>query len=95
MQITDELVAYLEGLGKIELSEEERISTKKDLQDILSYINILNELDTKDVEPMSHSFPVTNVFHEDVVENINNREVLLSNAPAQKDGYFKVHKTVE
>ena len=95
MQITDELVTYLEALGRIELSEAERISTKKDLQDILSYIDTLNELDTTNVAPLSHSFPVSNVFHEDVVENGNERETILSNAPAQKDGCFKVHKTVE
>ncbi len=95
MQIGSELVSYLEALGRIELSADERAKCEKDLQDILSYIDTLNELDTANVEPLSHSFPVTNVFHEDNVKSSADRELLLSNAPHQKDGCFKVPKTVE
>lgn len=95
MQISNELIAYLETLGRIELSDEEKTNAKKHLQDILSFMNTLNEVDTNNIEPLSHSFPVFNVFHDDVVENGNNREKILSNAPAQKDGCFKVFKTVE
>ena len=54
MEITNELVNYLEKLGRIELDDEQKIKTKKDLQDILSYIDTLNELDTDNVEPLSH-----------------------------------------
>lgn len=95
MQIGSELVSYLEALGRIELSDAERAKCEKDLQDILSYIDTLNELDTTDVEPLSHSFPVTNVFHDDEVKASTDRELLLSNAPHKKDGCFKVPKTVE
>lgn len=95
MLITDELVLYLEKLGRIELDEQQRIKTKKDLQDILSYIDTLNELDTENVEPLSHSFPVCNVFHKDVVENGDMRSEILKNAPDSSDGCFKVHRTVE
>ena len=54
----------------------------------------LNELDTTGVEPMSHVFPVNNVFREDVVTNGDGSKETLSNAPAQKDGGFKVPKTI-
>ena len=64
----------------------------KTLQD---YIDKLNELDTSQAEPMSHVFPVNNVFREDVVTNGNEREKILKNAPEQKAGAFKVPKTVE
>lgn len=95
MQITDELVVYLEKLGRIKLDDEQKIKTKKDLQDILSYIDTLNELDTDSVEPLSHSFPIENVFHEDIVENGNMREEVLKNAPNEQDGCFKVHRTFD
>lgn len=95
MVITDELVTYLEKLGRIELDEEQRIKTKKDLQDILSYIDTLNELDTDNIEPLSHSFPVFNVFAEDEVKNADMRSDILKNAPESQDGCFKVHRTVE
>ena len=95
MKIDNNLITYLESLGRIELTEEEREKCGKNLTDILSYMDTLNELDTAGVEPLSHSFPVTNVFREDVVAASANRELLLSNAPRQKDGCFKVPKTVE
>ena len=62
---------------------------------MLEYIDKLNELDTDGVEPMSHVFPVNNVFREDIVINGDDREEILKNAPERKDGAFVVPKTVE
>ena len=56
---------------------------------------MLNQLDTEGVEPMSHVFPVHNVFREDVVTNGDDRENMLANAPEQRDGAFVVPRTVE
>ena len=61
---------------------------------MLVYIDTLNELDTEGIEPMSHVFPVNNVFREDVVTNGDNREKTLANAPLRKDDTFKVPKTI-
>jgi len=52
-------------------------------------------LDTTDVEPMSHVFPMQNVFREDVVTNGDTREAILKNAPQEKDGMFVVPKTFD
>lgn len=60
---------------------------------MLDYIDKLDELDTEGVEPMSHVFPVQNVFREDIIENSDTREQLLANAPEQKNGMFMVPKT--
>ena len=68
---------------------------KKKQKKIWDYIDKLNELDTTGVEPMSHVFPVNNVFREDVVTNGDDRDEILANAPAKKDGAFMVPKTVE
>lgn len=95
MTIDKELVKYLESLARIELTEEQRTATEKDLQDILTYIDTLNELPTDGVEPLSHSFPVTNVMREDVVAMHNTRDDILQNAPEEKDGCFVVPKTVD
>jgi aspartyl-tRNA(Asn)/glutamyl-tRNA(Gln) amidotransferase subunit C len=62
---------------------------------MLDYIDKLNELDTEGVEPMSHVFSMNNVFREDAVVNGDDRENILANAPEQKDGAFKVPRTVE
>ncbi|SCP98295.1 Asp-tRNA(Asn)/Glu-tRNA(Gln) amidotransferase subunit GatC [Anaerobium acetethylicum] len=95
MIITDETIKYVSALAKLELTEEEKEKAKKDLGSIISYMEIINELDTDQVEPLSHVFPVKNVFRDDVVVNGPDRENILSNAPETKDGCFKVPKTVE
>lgn len=93
--ITDQTIEYVSILAKLELSQEEIEQAKKDMSSMLDYIDKLNELDTEGVEPMSHVFPVYNVFREDKVVNIDDRENLLANAPGQKQWCFKVPKTVE
>ncbi len=95
MTITDETIHYVAALAKLELSGEEKEKAKKDLGSILAYMDTMNELDTEHIEPMSHVFPIRNVFREDVVANGPDRDILLSNAPASKDGCFMVPKTVE
>lgn len=93
--ITDETIEYVGILAKLELSPEEKEAARKDMGRMLDYIDKLGELDTSGVEPMSHVFPVNNVFREDIVTNGDQREDILKNAPQQKDGAFKVPKTVE
>ena len=93
--ISDETIEYVGILAKLELSEEEKEQAKKYMANMLDYIDTLNELDTSGVEPMSHVFPVNNVFREDVVTNEDDREEILANAPEAKDGAFVVPKTFD
>lgn len=93
--ISDETIEYVGILAKLELSAQEKEEAKKDMGSMLDYIDKLNELDTKGIEPMSHVFAVQNVFREDIVKNEDKRDEILANAPAKKDGAFKVPKTVE
>lgn len=93
--ISDETIEYVGILAKLELSYEEKEQAKKDMGSMLDYIDKLGELDTTGVEPMSHVFPVKNVFREDVVTNGNVREDILKNAPGEKEGMFVVPRTFE
>ena len=93
--ISDETIEYVGILAKLELSDEEKEQAKKDMANMLDYIDTLNELDTSEVEPMSHVFPVNNVFREDVVTNGDDREEILANAPEAKEGAFLVPKTFD
>ena len=93
--ISDETIDYVSILAKLELSEDEKEQAKKDMGRMLDYIDKLGELDTEGVEPMSHVFPIQNVFREDVVSNTDMKEELLSNAPDQKDGMFMVPRTFD
>ena len=93
--ISDETIEYVGILAKLELSDEEKEQAKSDMGRMLDYIDKLGELNTAGVEPMSHVFPVQNVFREDVVTNGDMREEWLANAPEQKDGMFMVPRTFE
>ena len=93
-KISDETIEYVGILAKLELSEEEKEQAKADMGKMLDYIDKLNELDTSGVEPMSHVFPIENVFREDVVTNGDNKEATLANAPLRKEDSFEVPKTI-
>ncbi len=93
--ISDETIDYVGILAKLDLSGEQKEQAKKDMGRMLDYIDKLNELDTEGVEPMSHVFPVSNVFREDVVTNGDDRANTIQNAPKEKDGMFMVPRTVE
>ncbi len=95
MQITPDLIKYLETLARITLTEDEEKKVGAELGDILSYIDMLNELDTEGVEAMSHCFPVTNVMREDEVQPSMTPDEITANAPESQDGCFVVPKTVD
>lgn len=91
--ISNETIDYVGILAKLELSPEEKERAKEDMAKMLDYIDTLNELDTSGVEPMSHVFPVHNVFREDVVTNTDERDKVLANAPEAKEepSWFRKH----
>jgi len=93
--ISDETIEYVGILAKLDLSEEEKEQAKKDMGNMLDYIDQLNELDTEGVEPMSHVFSLNNVFRSDEVANGDDRENMLRNAPQKKEGTYMVPKTFD
>ncbi len=93
--ISDETIEYVGILAKLELSGEEKEAAKKSMGEMLDYIDKLNELDTSGVEPMSHVFPVQNVFREDEVTNGDESVRTLQNAPSEKDNMFVVPRTFD
>ncbi|MDR3363586.1 MAG: Asp-tRNA(Asn)/Glu-tRNA(Gln) amidotransferase subunit GatC [Clostridiales Family XIII bacterium] len=95
MNIDDKLIEYLADLSRLELDTEEKAARKKDLADILDYMEKLNEIDTAGLPEMTHPFGAVNRFREDVVTNGDRTEELLANAPDRKGPYFRVPRTVE
>ena len=81
MKITKEIVEYVANLSKIKLDEKATAKMQSELGAIIEYMEILNSLDTKDIEPMSHVFSITNVMRDDEISNSYDREELLNNAP--------------
>ncbi len=95
MKITDEMIDYIGILARLKLQDEEKEVAKNEMEKIINYMDTLNQLDTTDMEAMSHAFPVKNVFREDVVMPSTDREIITSNAPNSKDGCFVVPRTFE
>lgn len=95
MEITDKTVIYVAALAKLKLEDGEKEKARQDLQQIIGYMDVLNDLDTEGMEPMTHVFLQFNVFRDDEVRNGGDRDNLLANAPKQKDGCFIVPVTVE
>ncbi len=95
MQIDKKMVEYVAELAKLRLNEDEKELMAQDLSKVLMYMDVLNRLDTDEVEPVTHVFGVENVFREDVVRPSFPREEILKNGIAAADGCFKVPKTVE
>ena len=93
--ITEEMMEYVGILAQLELSGEAVEKARDDMERMLEYIDQLNELDTDGVKPLSHVFPVYNVFREEEVTNGDEREELLAAAPRSKDGCYMVPRTVE
>lgn len=93
--ITDKTIEYVSTLAKLDLTGEEREGVMRDMSRMLDYIDKLNELDTTGVEPMSHVFPLQNVFREDEVINGDGSEESLKNAPEEKENMFVVPKSIE
>ena len=81
MSISRAEVEKIALLGRLLLSEEELCRMTVQLGDILSYMDLLGEVDTEQVEPMAHALDVANVFREDGVRPSLDRELALAGAP--------------
>jgi len=95
MKITTELVDYISELSRLELQCGEKQAMTAELERIVAYMDVLNRLDTRGVEPMSHVFPVKNVLREDEVAPSQARAELLAGSPAPDGEAFLVPKAVE
>ena len=95
MEITKDMVAYVAELSRLKLSDDEAETARKGLGEIIGYMDVLNNIDTEGVEPMSHAFAVKNVMRDDVVRPSHDRAELLKNAPKADDEAIIVPRTVE
>ena len=95
MEIDAKMVEYVAELAKLRLSKPEKAAMQQDLTKVLQYMDVLNQLDTADVPPLTHVSGVENVFRADEAKPSFGREKILQNAIAVEDGCFKVPQTVE
>ena len=81
-------------LSRLILSAEEKENYTETLNSILGYMEMLNSLDTADVEPTTHVLPLRNIYREDLPGVTLDRAAVLSNAPESEEGCFKVPRIV-
>ncbi len=94
MPIKIEDVDKVATLSRLEFSFEEKQKLAKELDQIVAYVERLNELDTNAVEPTSYIIDLKNVLRGDKAQNWLAQEHALANAPQKKQGYFSVPKVI-
>ena len=91
--ISEKDISHLAELARIELSRKDVTSIHLQLNEILDYFTLINEVNTKDVSPTYHIFDQINIFREDE-PNLPEPEKLLANATNKKDRFIKAPKMV-
>lgn len=95
MEINEAIIDKLAKLSKLEFTSEEKKELQFDLQNMLQFVNKLNELDTSGVEPLLHISSNTNVLREDIVKQDFSKEEALKNAAIKDESFFKVPKVIK
>jgi len=94
MAVTKKDVEKIAELARLKFTEEELENFTPQMNEILSYMDKLNELDTNDVKPLSHPVEQTNIFREDEMKPSVTTEEALKNAPSKDEHHFKVPKVI-
>ena len=94
MKITPEEILHVANLARLHMSQEEVEAMVRHLDDILTYVAKLNELDTEGIIPTTHAISIVNAFREDEVKPSLDREKALANGPDQNGESFVVPRVI-
>ncbi len=94
MSVTIHDVEHIASLARLSFSQEEKQKLTSELNEILAYMEQLNQIDTTNVEPLSQVIPLSNVFRQDELKPTLTREEALRNAPASTEKFFRVPKVI-
>jgi aspartyl-tRNA(Asn)/glutamyl-tRNA(Gln) amidotransferase subunit C len=95
LKITKQEVEHVAHLARLEFQEQEKEKFTHQLNNILTYMDKLNEIDTAGVEPMTHATFMVNAFRDDEVRPSLDPAAALSNAPDESGSCFRVPKVIE
>jgi aspartyl-tRNA(Asn)/glutamyl-tRNA(Gln) amidotransferase subunit C len=95
MSINKETVKKISKLSRIASNEQFEDSMIKDLNSILTFVEQLNELNIKNIEPLSSVVEQKLFQREDVVKIMNEKKDVLKNSPHKNENYFVVPKVIE
>ena len=88
-------VGDIAKLACIDLTDEETALFQGQLDQVLHYVEQLNELDVGDVEPTAHAIPVYNVLRKDEVGQSIDHAAVMANAPSAAEGHIRVPKIID
>lgn len=94
MKIDESTVDKIAHLARLEFDGEAKVNIIKDLNNMLAFVEKLNELDTSDVEPLVYMSDEVNVLREDEVVHDITQAQALKNAPKHDSDYFKAPKVI-
>lgn len=95
MEVNSEIVNNIAHLARLHFTEAEKKEIENDLQQMISFVEKLNEIDTTGIEPLLHMSTAINVLREDEIKGSVSREDALMNAPATDGVFFKVPKVIK
>jgi aspartyl-tRNA(Asn)/glutamyl-tRNA(Gln) amidotransferase subunit C len=95
MKIDNDTVDKIAHLARLEFDGKAKEAIIKDMNNMLAFVEKLNELDTDNVKPLVYMTDETNILREDEVKQEMTQEEALMNAPKKDSDYFKVPKVVE
>jgi aspartyl-tRNA(Asn)/glutamyl-tRNA(Gln) amidotransferase subunit C len=95
MEVTPQLIEKLGNLARLDIKPGEKEALRNDMQQMIGFIEKLNELDTAGIEPLIHLTEEINVLREDEIKGSVNREEALSNAALKNDSFFMVPKVIK
>jgi aspartyl-tRNA(Asn)/glutamyl-tRNA(Gln) amidotransferase subunit C len=95
MEVNDAMVEKLAHLSRLRFDEAEKAEIRKDLQQMIGFVEKLNELDLDGVPPLLFMSEEVNVLREDEVKGSISRAEALKNAPLHDEQFFKVPKVIK
>ena len=95
MSLDRKMVEDCAHLARLHLKEEDLVEYTQNLSNIMNFIDRMNDVDTADIQPMSHPLAMTQRLREDKVKEIDQRETFQSIAPSVEKGLYLVPRVVE
>lgn len=95
MKITDEIVDHIAHLARLEFEGEAKTAIKQDMENIISFMEVLQQVDTENVEPLIFMSNEINRLREDVAEVTLTQAEVLKNAPKKDSDYFRIPKVLD
>ncbi len=95
MEVTNATIEKLAHLARLHFADDEKEAYKADLQNMIAFVEKLQEVDTTGVEPLLHMGDSHNALRDDVVKGSVSRVEALLNSPVKDDQYFKVPKVIK